>query len=126
MLHLLTKTLAYFNKRESPVLVTAFKIMNNLLISSATEDSSFSHELIRIGISAALQFAATPVSNLSDQIFVFLNLDSFHRYLSLSKLPKLISAPPIEHSHESNDTSRLGENDAIITYNLEMPYICPN
>ncbi|GEQ68728.1 hypothetical protein JCM33374_g2396 [Metschnikowia sp. JCM 33374] len=120
MLHLLTKTLAYFNKRESPVLVTAFKIMNNLLISSATEDSSFSHELIRIGISAALQFAATPVSNLSDQIFVFLNLDSFHRYLSLSKLPKLISAPPIEHSHESNDTSRLGENDAIITYNLEM------
>ncbi|KAM9924019.1 hypothetical protein OXX59_004800 [Metschnikowia pulcherrima] len=114
MLHILTKPLALFNKRETPVLVTAFKIINNLLISLSTEDSSFSHQLIRAGIESAVRFASSSVTALSEQIFVFLNLDPMHRYLSLAKIPKLISASP------ENDNTALNSDDSVMTYNLEM------
>ncbi|KAF8001309.1 hypothetical protein HF325_003810 [Metschnikowia pulcherrima] len=114
MLHLLTKTLALFNKRETPVLVTAFKIINNLLISLSTEDLSFSHQLIRAGIESAVRFASSSVTALLEQIFVFLNLDPMHRYLSLAKIPKLISASP------ENDNTALNLDDSVMTYNLEM------
>lgn len=113
---LLTKTLSYFNKRESPVLVTAFKILNGLLISFSTEDAGFLHQLIRAGMNSVILFATTSVENLLEQLFIFLNLDSLYRYLSLAKIPKLISAQPMDGSPDTY----LEEDVAITTYNLEM------
>ncbi|OBA24219.1 hypothetical protein METBIDRAFT_86246 [Metschnikowia bicuspidata var. bicuspidata NRRL YB-4993] len=116
LLHLLTKTLAHFNRRESAVLVTAFKIINALLASLCTEDAAFLHQIIRVGTGSALQFSSTSVANLLEQLFLFLNQDSFHMYLSLEKLPKLVSTKP----EVASGDAMLEEDVSFTAYNLEM------
>lgn len=84
------------NKRESPVLVEAFKITNKLLMSISTEDSIFCNKIIHTALHPLINFAHTTVDSLLTQFVIFINLESFYRYLDVTHLPRLISADNIE------------------------------
>lgn len=90
LLPLLRRTLEVYSKRETQVLIHSFKVINRLLVVMLTEDFSFVHEVIKIALKSFLHFSATSIEPLQLQFVVFLNLDSVHRYMSISHLPRLI------------------------------------
>lgn len=81
-----------YNKRESSVLVGAFKVTNKLLVSLSTEDISFCNCLINATLQPLINFAHTTVDSLLTQIVILINLDPFYRYLSIDHLPELIQS----------------------------------
>lgn len=112
-----------FNKRESPVIIYSFKIINKLLIILSTEDFVFLHEMIKIALKILLRFSSTSVEALHYQFIVFLNIDSVHRYMSISHLPKLIGVNEDRIISDAEDL--LGDDSTdeeldILLYILEM------
>lgn len=121
LLALLKSAAKLSSKRESPMLIVAFKIINKLLIDLSTEDITFMHQLISLGIKTIQQFALTSVNLLLHQFFIFLNLDTVHRFMSIENLPKLVGARD-ELASEGDVTSTAGFVPDIeqILYDLGM------
>lgn len=105
-----------YNKRESPVLVEAFKVTNKLLVSLSSEDFIFCHKLIDTAIHPTISFAHTTVDALLSQFVIFINLDCFYRYINIDSLPRLITSDP----EEDENSSRKRPNPFSIDMQLDM------
>lgn len=103
---ILSDVFEIYNKRESSVLVEAFKVTNKLLITLTSEDFSFCHKLIHTALQPLINFAHTMVDGILMQFVIFLNLESFHRYLNIDSLPKLITNELVEDSSEEESSTR--------------------
>lgn len=84
----LTLTLEVF-KKESLLVVNVFKIINKLLVMFSTENSLFLNRLIRLGVTAFIQFHLSKFDSLQAEFLVFLNIDITHDYLNIDQLPQL-------------------------------------
>lgn len=121
LLRLLKSVARLSRKRESPALIVAFKIVNKLVPVLATEDFAFAHELIALGVTTFLHFEATSVDPLLEQFSVFLNLDAFHRFLSIENLPRLLGDHEGILSEDETDTSDSPtQKTDLVLYNVGM------
>lgn len=92
LLNLIKRCLRAYDRRESPVLISCFRLINKLVVILATEDIRVSYELIKNGFKSIIQFSTTSVEPLFVQFSIFLNLDPVHRYFDVSNFPTLIGA----------------------------------
>lgn len=111
-----------YNKRESSVLVGAFKVTNKLLVSLSSEDFIFCHKLIHTAFHPLINFAHTTVDALLSQFVILINLDCFYRYINIDDLPRLITSDPEEEENSSrkrpNPFSIDMQLDISSTYNV--------
>lgn len=112
LLRLCKRCLRACDKRESPVLIACFKLINKLVIMLATEDASVCHELIKHALKSIIQFASTPVEPLFIHFCIFLNLDPVHRYFNILNLPKLTTVDiSMDDDLTLESASRVGDDD---------------
>lgn len=112
ILRLLKTTLRLLNKRESATVVVSFKIINKLLIFLSTEDFVFLHELIKIAVQSFILFATSSLESVQKQIAIFINIQSFYRYMDISELPKLIG--------QNDDLDSDTEEDSFANKNVQL------
>lgn len=103
---ILSDVFEIYNKRESSVLVEALKVTNKLLLMLASEDFNFCHRLIHTALQPLINFAHTMVDGMLIQIVILINLESFHRYLTIDSLPQLITNDLVEDSSEEESSTR--------------------
>lgn len=112
LLRLCKRCLKSCERRESPVLIACFKLINKLIPALATEDVKFCHELVKYALKSIIQFASTSVEPLFIQFCIFLNLESVHRFFRILHLPLLTS---VEISSDTalslGDSSKIGEDE---------------
>lgn len=112
LLRLCKRCLKSCERRESPVLIACFKLINKLVPALATEDVKFCHELVKYALKSIIQFASTSVEPLFIQFCIFLNLDSVHRFFRILHLPLLTSVEITSETTLSiGDSSRVGEDE---------------
>lgn len=87
LLGILSATLKLLNKRESITVVVSFKIVNKLLNVLSTEDSTFLHEIIKVAVQSFILFASSSLDSVQAQIAVFINLETFYRFMDISDIP---------------------------------------
>ncbi|CAL1192100.1 unnamed protein product [Candida parapsilosis] len=122
ILTLLNKTISAF-KKENPIHITIFKILNKLIVVLATTDFKFVNKLIELGIKLMVVCNKTHWEKLQDQFLIFLNLQTTHNFMNLSKLPKLVGDSEIELSFLSEDpieSQRNVENSSELLHNIEL------
>ena len=77
-------------KKESPIYISLFKVINKMIAMFATEDVKFVNKMISIGLDLLLNCLTTNWERLYDQFLIFLNLPSTHHFVTLEGgLPKL-------------------------------------
>lgn len=77
-------------KKESPIYISLFKVINKMIAMFATEDVKFVNKMITIGLDLLLNCLTTNWERLYDQFLIFLNLPSTHHFITLEGgLPKL-------------------------------------
>lgn len=89
LLSLIKRCLRTYDRRESPVLIACFKLINKLVIVLSTEDIRFCNELIRHALKSILQFSSTSVEALFIQFSIFINLDPVYRYYNILNIPQI-------------------------------------
>lgn len=122
ILTLLNKTISAF-KKENPIHITIFKILNKLIVVLATTDFKFVNKLIELGIKLMVVCNKTHWEKLQDQFLIFLNLQTTHNFMNLLKLPKLVGDSEIELSFLSEDpieSQRNVENSSELLHNIEL------
>lgn len=98
----LENVLAVFGRRESPVLIFAFKIITKLLNFLSSEDFVFSNRLARMAVRSMIAFSSTQVESLLQQFSALLNSDAFHNCIDISALPQLTETLPIISSQQED------------------------
>ncbi|KAI5970016.1 TEL1 [Candida margitis] len=122
LLPLLNKTIASF-KKEHPIHITIFKILNKLIIVLATTDFKFVHNLIVLGLELMVTCQKTRWEKLQEQFLIFLNLQTTHDFMYLEKFPKLIGDTEIEFaflSEESIETQSNNGSGPNLLYSMEL------
>lgn len=122
LLPVLNKTIDAF-KKENPIHITIFKILNKLIISLATTDLKFVNKLIALGIKLMVACHKPRWEKLQDQFLIFLNVPTTHNFMYLDHLPKLVGGSEVELSFLSEDSIETQvnvENDSKLLYNLEL------
>ncbi|CAK9440093.1 uncharacterized protein LODBEIA_P41930 [Lodderomyces beijingensis] len=114
---LMKKTAAVFRK-ESPIYVSLFKIINKLVPVMATENFKFVHNLIKLGFKLAVTSQSTKWESLQDVILTFFNLSTTHRFITLNNLPKQVGGEDVflhmvlpDESSDSSPLSPAGKED---------------
>ncbi|KAI5952922.1 TEL1 [Candida theae] len=121
-LPLLNKTIDAFRK-EHPIQIVVFRILNKLIILLATTDVKFAHKLIELGIKLTSFCRKTRWEKLQDQYLIFLNLQSTHNLMYIDSLPKLTGDSEIQMSflsEESVETQVGLENSPSVVHNMEL------
>lgn len=90
LLQLATRCLKTYDRRESPVLISCFKLINKLVLLLSTEDCRLCNHLVRHALSSILHFSSSSVEPLMDQFAVFLNMEPVHRCFDVSAMPALV------------------------------------
>lgn len=127
LLPVLNKTIDAF-KKENPIHITIFKILNKLIISLATTDLKFVNKLIALGIKLMVACHKPRWEKLQDQFLIFLNVPTTHNFMYLDHLPKLVGGSEVELSFLSEDSIETQvnvENDSKLLYNLELLIVEP-
>ncbi|KAG5419820.1 TEL1 [Candida metapsilosis] len=122
VLPLMNKTVDAF-KKEHPLHITIFKVLNKSIISLATTDFKFVNKLILLGIKMTLVCHKTRWEKLQDQFLIFLNLTTTHNFMCLDNLPKLIGDSDIQSSfvcEDSVETQISAADDPKIVYSMEL------
>ncbi|KAK6466084.1 phosphatidylinositol kinase [Scheffersomyces coipomensis] len=87
---LLSRTISSIPK-ECLLIITVFKIINKLIITTATEDFHFVNKLIKLGVKITLSICTTQWDKLRNEYLIFLNLNATHDFLFINHLPKVTS-----------------------------------
>ncbi|KAI3402488.2 TEL1 [Candida oxycetoniae] len=123
-------------KKENPLYISLFKIINKLIVSLATVNFKFVNKLVNIGLKLIVCSYETNWEKLQDQHLIFLNLPTMHRFISLHGLPKLFGDNNLQLSNildevsgiqngngnkdKGKDNSENEEHGEVLLYNIQQ------